>query len=226
MNENKSDLGGYFSIAAGVSYIIVGITFFQLPEIQRGSSIFRDVKDYLISVAADPSTLAIQYWFFGLAAIMGMGVIVALKRYMKSEGQDILNWANVLGLVGYAFMCANFTRLAYLLPLRAKRFAEGGEQLQQAMLGSNNLSLDPTAILGFGFVGLWFLVTNYIAMNNDSFKKELAYIGMLGGILHILVPIGTVFNEQILVSVAAGLGGVVLGPIWYIWLGLTMQKKV
>ena len=90
MNENKSDLGGYFSIAAGVSYIIVGITFFQLPEIQRGSSIFRDVKDYLISVAADPSTLAIQYWFFGLAAIMGMGVIVALKRYMKSEGQDIL----------------------------------------------------------------------------------------------------------------------------------------
>ena len=123
-------------------------------------------------------------------------------------------------------MCANFTRLAYLLPLRAKRFAEGGEQLQQAMLGSNNLSLDPTAILGFGFVGLWFLVTNYIAMNNDSFKKELAYIGMLGGILHILVPIGTVFNEQILVSVAAGLGGVVLGPIWYIWLGLTMQKKV
>ena len=110
MNENKSNLGGYFSIAAGVSYIIVGITFFQLPEIQRGSSVFRDVKDYLISVAADPSTLAIQYWFFGLAAIMGMGVIVALKRYMKSEGQDILNWASVLGLVGYSFMCANFTR--------------------------------------------------------------------------------------------------------------------
>ena len=49
----------------------------------------------------------------------------------------------VLGLIGYSFMCANFTRLffEYLLPLRAKRFAEGGEQLQ-AMLGSNNLSLD------------------------------------------------------------------------------------
>ena len=65
-----------------------------------------------------------------------------------------------------------------------------------------------------------------LLFNDNSFKKELAYIGMLGGILHILVPIGTVFNEQILVSVAAGLGGVVLGPIWYIWLGLTMQKKV
>ena len=31
---------------------------------------------------------------------------------------------------------------------------------------------------------------------------------MLGGILHILVPIGTVFNEQILGFAAAGLGGV------------------
>ena len=225
MSDDKSSFGGYFSIAAGFSYIIIGITFFQLPEIQRGSSVFRDIKNYFISVAAEPSTLAVQYWFFGLAAFFGMGVIVALKEYLKSDKQDLLNWASVLGLIGYAFMCANFIRLAYLLPIRAINFVEAEAELQQAMLGSNNMSLDPTAVLGFGFVGLWFLVTNYVSMDDESFKKELSYIGMLGGVLHILVPIGTVFNIQILVTIAAGLGGIILGPVWYIWLGIIMQKK-
>ena len=120
MDENKSNLGGYFSIAAGVSYIIVGITFFQLPEIQRGSSVFRDIKDYLISVAADPSTLAIQYWFFGLAAIMGMGVIVALKRYMKSEGQDILNWASVRFSRLFFYVC-EFYKIGILITTKGKK---------------------------------------------------------------------------------------------------------
>ncbi len=119
----------------------------------------------------------------------------------------------------------NFIRLAYLLPIRAKNFVEAEAELQQAMLGSNNMSLDPTAVLGFGFVGLWFLVTNYVSMDDEGFKKELSYIGMLGGMLHILVPIGTVFNIQILVTIAAGLGGIILGPVWYIWLGIIMQKK-
>ena len=68
--------------------------------------------------------MAVQYWFFGLAAFCGMGVIVALKEYLKSDKQDLLNWASVLGLIGYAFMCANFIRLAYLLPIRAINFVE------------------------------------------------------------------------------------------------------
>ena len=225
MSDNKSSIGGNLSIATGISYIIVGITFFLLPEIQRGSSNYKDVPEYLASVAADPFMLQLQYWFFGFAAFMAIGVIVAVKSYLKNLDVDIFNWANVLGFIGYSFMCANFTRLAFLLPLRAKRFVEGSEQLQQAMLGANNLALDPTAILGFGFVGVWFLITNYLAMNSNSFAKELAYVGIIGGILHILVPIGTVFNEQMLLSIAAGLGGVVLGPVWYIWLGINMQKQ-
>ena len=99
------------------------------------------------------------------------------------------------------------------------------EQLQQSMLGAYPLPLDPTGILGFGFVGFWFLILNYLTREMDSFPNELAYIGIMGGILHMFVPLGTIINQQILVAIAAGLGGVVLGPIWYIWFGITLTKN-
>ena len=223
--SRKFNIGGYCAIAAGIAYVIVGIAYFNLPEIQRGTSDFSKFAEYLTSVAADSTMLQLQYWCFSIAAFMGLAVIIAAKRYIKDSSEDILDWASVLGLIGYGVMCTNFVRLAYLLPQRAQRFAEGGEQLQQAMLGANALPLDPTGILGFGFVGFWFLILNYLARDRDNFPNELAYIGIIGGILHIFVPMGTIINQQILVAIAAGLGGIVLGPIWYIWFGITLTKN-
>ncbi len=223
--SRKFNIGGYCAIAAGLAYVIVGIAYFNLPEIQRGTSDFSKFTEYLISVAADSTMLELQYWFFSIASVMGLAVIISAKRFMKDFSDDILDWASVLGLIGYGVMCTNFIRIAFLLPQRAQRFAEGGEELRQAMLGANALPLDPTGILGFGFVGFWFLILNYLARSKDNFPDELAYIGIMGGILHMFVPLGTIIDQQILVAIAAGFGGVVLGPIWYIWFGITLTKN-
>ena len=223
--SRKHNIGSYCAIAAGIAYIIVGIAYFNLPEIQRGTSDFNKFGEYLTSVAADSTMLQLQYWFFSIAAFMGLAVIIAAKRYIRDSSNDMLDWASVLGLIGYGVMCTNFVRLAFLIPQRAQRFVEAGEQLQQAMLGANALPLDPTGILGFGFVGSWFLILNYLARDRDNFPNQLTYIGIIAGILHIFVPLGTIINQQILVAIAAGLGGIVLGPIWYIWFGITLTKS-
>ena len=47
MSDNKASLGGYFSIAAGFLLHNCWDNIFRLPEIQRGSSVFRDIKNYL-----------------------------------------------------------------------------------------------------------------------------------------------------------------------------------
>ena len=92
------------------------------------------------------------------------------------------------------------------------------------MLGANPLTLDPTGILAFGFVGFWFLVLNYLARERENYPNILAYLGILGGVLHIFVAIGNITDQQILVSIAAGLGGIVIGPIWLIWFGMILKK--
>ena len=156
---------------------------------------------------------------------MGLAVIIAANRKFRDLSEDFIDWASVVGLIGYGVMCTNFVRFVDIIPQRAQIFVEAGEQMQISMLGANPLTLDPTGILGFGFVGFWFFVLNYFAKNSETFPNILAYIGMIGGILHIFVAIGNIIDQQILISIAAGLGGIVLGPIWLIWFGMTLKKR-
>ena len=226
MSENRtSNLGGNCAIAAAIAYIVVGITFFNLPQIQRGSSGRNQVTEYFTSVASDSFLLQLQYWSFSFAALMGLAVIIAANRKFRDLSEDFIDWASVVGLIGNGIMCTNFVRFVDIIPQRAQFFVEAGEQMQISMLGANPLTLDPTGILGFGFVGFWFFVLNYFAKNSETFPNILAYIGMIGGILHIFVAIGNIIDQQILISIAAGLGGIVLGPIWLIWFGMTLKKR-
>ena len=226
MSENRTpNLGGNCAIAAAIAYIVVGITFFNLPQIQRGSSGINQVTEYFTSVASDSFLLQLQYWSFSFAALMGLAVIIAANRKFRDLSEDFIDWASVVGLIGYGVMCTNFVRFVDIIPQRAQIFVEAGEQMQISMLGANPLTLDPTGILGFGFVGFWFFVLNYFAKNSETFPNILAYIGMIGGILHIFVAIGNIIDQQILISIAAGLGGIVLGPIWLIWFGMTLKKR-
>ena len=95
---------------------------------------------------------------------MGLAVMIAANRFFRDVGEDLVDWATVVGLIGYGVMCTNFIRIADVITQRAKFFVEGGEHIQQAMQGANPLTLDPNGVLSFGFVGFWFLIINYLAI--------------------------------------------------------------
>ena len=82
--------------------------------------------------------------------------------------------------------------------------------MQKAMLAANPLPLDPTSILTFGFVGFWVLVINFVGNDREDFLGYLSILGMLVGVLHIFVALGNLLQMQVLISIAACLGGIVL----------------
>jgi len=48
---------------------------------------------------------------------------------------------------------------------------------------------------------------------------------MLVGVLHIFVVLGNLLQMQVLISFAAGLAGIVMGPIWLFWFGVLLKKE-
>ena len=68
------------------------------------------------------------------------------------------------------------------------------------------------------------LTINFLALNKDKFSDILEYIGIIGGMLHVFVAIGNIFDQQILISIAARLEEIILGPIWLIWFGIKLKK--
>ena len=89
---------------------------------------------------------------------MGLAIMIAANRFFIDLGEDLVDWATFVGLIGYGVMCSNFIRIADVIHYQAKFFVEGGWQIQQAIHEANPPTLDLTGVLSFGFVGFWFLI--------------------------------------------------------------------
>lgn len=85
--------------------------------------------------------------------------------------------------------------------------------------------LDPEGLFGFGFLGLWLGTVNIVMFKANLIPKCLAMFGLLGAFLNELVFIGTVFHVALLIDLAAGVGGMIAGPIWLIWLGIQLIRR-
>lgn len=68
------------------------------------------------------------------------------------------------------------------------------------------------------------LCLSLLFLRHTVFPKPLNLLGLLVAVLYFLIPLGTYFKAQPLLLTAAAVGALA-GPIWYIWLGLTLRGK-
>jgi len=57
-------------------------------------------------------------------------------------------------------------------------------------------------------------VVIFVGKDREDFPGYLSILWMLFGVLHIFVVFGNFLQMQVLISIAAGMSGIVLGPIW------------
>ncbi|MFQ5932615.1 MAG: hypothetical protein ACE5MM_09415, partial [Nitrospiraceae bacterium] len=107
----------------------------------------------------------------------------------------------------------------------ASAFADADEQVKAMIAGDNiHLALDPNGWLQFGAVGVWVLVVSLAALRTSGLPRTWAYLGIATAILYWLVVVGNALEVPVLIAISAGLGGIVLAPIWYIWIGVRLRR--
>lgn len=52
----------------------------------------------------------------------------------------------------------------------------------------------------------------------------MAVLGLIIGIGNALIIAGYILDSSILILIAAGLGAVILAPIWFIWMGVRLRR--
>jgi hypothetical protein len=223
MKDNSiAKLGSACAILVGISYIVVGGNYLLMPAEQRAVG---DLAQFLESFAQNPMPSTIQYWAFALGAVLALAVVLAISESVRSVNEGWERWTSNLAFLGFAVLAINNFRFIGLQPERATAYMAGDAATKAAIEVSGPFSLDPQAWLGFGAVGLWVLVVSLLALRGDIWPKPLVYVGIATTIAYWLVVAGYVLSIEPLVAIAAGLGGVILAPIWYIWIGLRLRRK-
>ena len=224
MNRSLSKVGGICSILVGVSYILIGVTYFLLPADQRGAGA-PDFVRFFQSFDQNPTVIMLQYWIFALGAILALSAVPAISEAVRNVSEGWTRWTQNLAYLGFAVGAISFFRAITLLPGTADAFIAGDFSTRAAIEGIGFPFLDPNGWLVFGGVGLWVLAVSIMALRGGGLPKIPSYVGIAVALLYGLTVAGNVLEIEMLISIAAGVGGIIAAPIWYIWIGVALQRS-
>jgi len=221
MKDNSlNKLGGLCAILTGISYILIGAIFLLLPADQQPGS---DLALFFPSIIRDPTLISLYYLIFALGAVLALGALPAISEAVRPLSEGWARWAANLAYLGFAVTALDFFRFWSIQAYRASVFV-GGDASTQAAIDATGQGLDPQGWLGFGGVGVWVLVVSLLAIRANVWPRTLSYLGIAVAVMYWLVVVSNVFGIDILLSIVAGFGGVILAPIWYIWVGLLLRR--
>ena len=159
-----------------------------------------------------------------LGAVLALAVVPAVSEKVRHLNEGWVRWTSTLAMLGFAVTILDNYWAIVVTPAQAAAYAVGTEATRAAlsMPGAPQF-IDVQGWLGYGAVGLWMLVVNRLALRANIFPRLLAYLGIAAAIAYFLVVASmAVPNLKDILLVVAGIGGVVIGPIWYAWMGLVL----
>ncbi len=111
-----------------------------------------------------------------------------------------------------------------LVPMRISDRVKTGDSSTRAPLAIPS-GVDPQFLLRYGATGLWILFVSILGLKSRNIPNLLGVVGMLATAMYWLLAASDLIGMAgILRTIVAIAGGVVAGPIWYIWVGVRLLK--
>jgi hypothetical protein len=220
-DKTMSRLGGTLAIVVGISYVVVGIAYLLTPAEQKATA---DIAGFLTSFAQSPTASTVDFAALAISAVLALGVVPAVSDVVRAQNPGWVRWTSTVASVGFAVAAIQYARYVAVYPGRAAAYVAADPATQAALAANQGMmELDPHGWLVFGGVGLWSLVINLLALRAHLWPKVLVYVGLAGVAAYWLEVAGNALEVEALVAIAAA-GAVVLGPIWYVWVGLILRR--
>jgi hypothetical protein len=221
--EEKSvaKLGGVCSIIVGILYVMIGVTFLLVPAEQQGG--IDDIAMFLPSFHQNPIAMTLLYVEFALSAILAIAAVPAITGLVRAVNEGWARWTSNLAFLGFALVAIYYFQMIAIAPPQAAAFVAGDASTKAALVIPTGV--DPQFLLRYGTIGLWMLVVSILALKGKILPTTLSAIGIIGAVLYWVFAINDALGVATVVRpILAIAGGVIAGPIWFIWIGIRLTK--
>lgn len=219
--EDKAILkfGGMAAIALGGAYATTGLAFLAQPAGLR----VIDPETFWTTLVQDSTAHLLIHWASVATGLLGLAVVPAVAKLVYTKHKGLILWTSIMACLGFAMNArGHLMEVAFdrkIIPI----YLDAEPATRQAVHVVAGLALDvPDGFLSFGAVGFWILVVCTLTAQNRILSKPLSYLGIATGLSFFLGVIGFTVVNMFLITLAAGLGTVILAPIWCIWLGVSL----
>ena len=215
-------VGGVCAIGMGVSYLLVGVLVLLDP-----THVAATRADFYAIFSQAPLVRLATYGAFVASALFALGAIPAISGLLAHLHSGLVRWATNL-----AYLSAGVTALSNVQEisttvLTAGLLARADAAARQVILATPPTAIDIYGWLRYSGLGFWMLALNLLALRGRALPRPLASLGVVGGALYLLLPwvelLGPSLRE-LAELVLAVLGGVLVGPLWCIWVGALLLR--
>jgi hypothetical protein len=217
-------VGGICGIVVGILAIVSGGSLLLAPQEQSGPTPILYPGAHLVSFAENSTAIMIHYWALIIAPLLVIAVNFALTDLLRPVHEGLARWLSALGVISVAVQAANYVLAQSHTPLLAARYVQADASTQAAIAAMGPRWIDPDFWITFGLSGIWLIAVGWLALRGAKLPKALAWVGIACGISYWLIPGGFVLRLPAAISLAAGLVGMVLAPLWWIWIGVFLTK--
>lgn len=205
MNRSFARFGGLSAIIVGALSLLYALFFLVITRQNE-----------------DVGTLG-SWIILAVSGLFSSAAFVALYLRLRPTSEGFALWALVLGLFSSFATLAHGAHQALMLIT-----LPGAEQGQRAAIELVRMvpsPIDPAGLGTFGIVGLASLVTGMIIVIGGRLPHTLGYLAVANGVLLIALFFATAAGAQTLILLTGGLTSVIVGPIWWIWLGRELRRE-
>jgi hypothetical protein len=213
---SSTNLIRILAIGAAGSYLVAGISHFLMPSDQlhfaKGLS-----AEFFASLMTTSFWFRIHYWSFVIASLCGTAIVYILS-YQLNLSSPFARLVTLLAMAGFIITAIDFAMMQARALHIVRIFHTFLPEVQQSTIAAGLPRLDQTGLFGFGLVGLWLVVVNMVMLQTGNYPTGLIVLGFMGAGLFELGFIGSLLHVDTLIDIAVGLGGILVGPLWYIWM--------
>lgn len=206
--------------------VLVALTYALLPGHPNGANSILNVA------GGSPGWFRFLYGVLAVGGVLGLAVVGPISSLAADEAPQWIAWTRRIAYVGFAVTVVQGVRMATLLPQLGSLYHGCGvcsvtlaEQQTLARWLYATLPIDPNYWIVFGAVSLWTLVVAAATLNSSVLPRALPYVGLALTVAYWLLIAGLASGRTGLFNFASLVAGVVLGPIWYGWLGAVLLNR-
>lgn len=218
-------VGGLASIGVAIAYLVSGICAVLMPpELQARPDV--TPHQFWMVLSRDPWAHLAFHWAWVAAGFCGMAAVPAISVLVWPAHPGAVLWSGAAAFVGFAVNArSHLMEVAFDRKVIAT-YPSADPAFQQAVHVVAGLALDiPDGVLTYGAIGVWVLVVSHLGWRDRLLPPSLCLLGSAAGATYLAGVIGYTFLVRWMVLVAVGVGGFVVAPAWYAWLGVLLRRR-
>ena len=193
------------------------IRFGGLAGILLAITSWAAVVEYFTAAAGGQDLIGLETFrmLYALIAFWALFGIVAVHWIVRPQGEAWSFFGTIVGLIASAG-----TISASLYYVAATRSA----LLANATSVTTIAPTDPLSVMTFALTGVWFLIANRLLWRTARIPRLLVLLGFVAVADLFVGFLGALAANDFITMWAAIIAGAVGGPLYWLWLGLTLRK--